>query len=243
MNKLNYESFQSEFNTLIGDEWCCLFDLNHQKLNLKNRNIGTKRFKAIIECVFKITHYKGFHAMTLRDLSQESGISMGGLYKYFSNKNQLAEMIHGGMVHMAETCLKTNTLKHQNPILELNELLARHIYVSERLKKWFYFVFMESKSLDKELIGTVIASEQYMESVILSCINEANKQGLSQCTNPNFVSAMLKVMLQDWYLKSWKYQQKKINADQYVTNLLLSAKQLMAVSDSPTELISKGIKS
>ncbi|MGJ8662730.1 MAG: hypothetical protein ACSHWU_03720, partial [Marinicella sp.] len=158
-----------------------------------------------------------------------SGISMGGLYKYFSNKNQIAKMIHDAMIHMAETCLKIKKYRHQDPVFELNELLARHIYISERLKKWFYFVFMECKSLDKELMATFIASEQFMETAILERILDANSQGLSQCTNPDFVSAMLKVMLQDWYLKSWKYTKKNMNADQYVANLLLSVYQLIAI--------------
>ncbi len=232
MINLSYETFQQEFNTLIGDEWTYLFDLNHQKLNLKNRNTATKKFKTIIESVFKLSHSKGFQAMTLRDLSQESGISMGGLYKYFANKSQIVEMIHAAMVHMAETCLKIKEYRHQDPVFELNELLARHIYISERLKKWFYFVFMECKSLDKELLETIIASELSMEKIIFQHITHANEKGLCTCTNPDFVAAMLKVMLQEWYLKSWKYQQKNINADQYVANLLLSAKKLLAVSGS-----------
>lgn len=226
---LSYETFVQEFEALIGDEWSCLFDLNHQKLNLKNRKIATNKFKTIIECVFKLSHSKGFQAMTLRDLSQESGISMGGLYKYFTNKTQIAEMIHAAMIHMAETCLKIKEYRHQDPVFELNELLARHIYISERLKKWFYFVFMECKSLDRELLETIIASEQFMEHAIYQRIMDANKQNLSQCTNPDFVASMLKVMLQEWYLKSWKYQKKNINADQYVANLLLSVYQLIQV--------------
>lgn len=234
MNVLSYQFFQQQFNQLIGDEWNCLFELNHQKLNLKNRNIATKKFEIIIQSVFKISHHKGFQAMTLRDLSEETGISMGGLYKYFANKNQLAEMIHVCMVHMAEACLTVSEQCEHDPIFELNELLANHIFLSERLKKWFYFVFMESKSLEKDLIGSVIKSEQAMESAILAKIQAANEQGLSHCTNPEFVSAMLKVMLQDWYLKSWKYQQKNINADQYVTNLILSTQQLMAVTHEKT---------
>jgi AcrR family transcriptional regulator len=226
---LSHETFLDEFSALIGDEWSCLFDLNHEKLNLKNRNIATKKFQTIIESVFKLSQSKGFKAMTMRDLSQEAGISMGGLYKYFANKNQIAEMIHTAMIHMAETCLKIKEYRHRDPVFELNELLARHIYLSERLKKWFYFVFMECKSLDRDLMDTIISSEQFMETAILERILDANQQGLSQCTNPDFVSAMLKVMLQEWYLKSWKYQEKNINADQYVANLLLAVYQLIQV--------------
>ncbi len=59
--------------------------------------------------------------------------------------------------------------------------------------------------------------------------SHANEKGLCTCTNPDFVAAMLKAMLQDWYLKAWKYQQKNINADQYVANLLLSVYQLLGV--------------
>ncbi|MCB1582599.1 MAG: helix-turn-helix domain-containing protein [Marinicella sp.] len=226
---LTYETFLQEFEQWVGDEWQCLFDMYHQKLNLKNRNIATKKFKTIIEGVFKLSHQKGFQAMTMRDLSQETEISMGGLYNYFSNKDQIAEMIHAGMVHMAEACLKIKEYRHKDPVFELNELLARHIFLSERLKKWFYFVFMECRSLERELIADIIASEQFMETAILERILDANAQNLSQCHNPDFVAAMLKVMLQEWYLKSWKYIEKDINADQYVANLLLSVYHLTQV--------------
>lgn len=229
MINLSYETFKKEFNALIGDEWSCLFELNHDKLNLKNRNIATKKFQTIVESVFNLSHSKGFHAMTMRDLSKESGISMGGLYKYFSNKSQIAEMIHTAMVDMAERCLRLKDHQNEDPIFELNELLAKHIYISERLKKWFYFVFMEAKSLDRPLVETIIASEQLMEDAIYNRIILAKQQKLCRCTNPDFVAAMLKVMLQEWYLKSWKYHQKGINADQYVANLLLSVYQLLGV--------------
>lgn len=229
MINLTYTTFKQEFNTLIGDEWSCLFKLNHDKLNLKNHNTATKKFQLIIETVFKISNNKGFQAMTLRDLSQESGISMGGLYKYFKNKSQIAEMIHSAMVYMTETSLRVTEHQEDDPIFELNELLARHIYVSERLKKWFYFVFMEAKSLERPLVETIIASEQFMEDAILQRIVTAKKQNLCHCTNPDFVAAMLKAMLQEWYLKPWKYMQKKINSDQYVANLLLSVYQLLGV--------------
>jgi AcrR family transcriptional regulator len=226
---LSYETFLQEFEQLIGDEWTCLFDMYHQKLNLKNRNIATKKFKTIIEGVFKLSQEKGFQAMTMRDLSHETGVSMGGLYKYFANKDQIAEMVHSAMIHMAETCLKIKEYRHQDPVFELNELLARHVFLSERLKKWFYFVFMECRSLDRDLIEDIIATEQFMEMAILERILDANSQKLSQCTNPDFVASMLKVMLQEWYLKSWKYIEKDINADQYVANLLLSVYQMIQV--------------
>ena len=68
-----------------------------------------------------------------------------------------------------------------------------------------------------------------MENAIFKHITHVNEKGLCTCTNPDFVAAMLKAMLQEWYLKSWKYQQKNINADQYVANLLLSVYQLLGV--------------
>ena len=39
----------------------------------------------------------GFDAMSLRDLSRESGLSMGALYSYFTSKDDLLSMIqyHG----------------------------------------------------------------------------------------------------------------------------------------------------
>lgn len=226
---LSYKAFLHEFDECVIDEWHCLFELNHKKLKLKNKNIATRKFQTIIEAVFTLSQRKGFQAMTLRDLCQETGLSMGGLYKYFSNKNDIALIIHRGLIHMAETSFNRATAQTQDPVFELNELLARHVYVSERLKKWFYFVFMECRNLDRKVMKIIMESESYVEKVIYQHIMEANKLKLSRCTNPDFVAAMLKVMLQDWYLKPWKYQKKNINADQYVANLLLSVYQMIQV--------------
>jgi len=39
-----------------------------------------------MDAVFKITYEKGFAAMSMRDLSQESGLSLGALFPDFKSK-------------------------------------------------------------------------------------------------------------------------------------------------------------
>lgn len=213
--RTSYQQFLILFEQLIGDEWTFLYKKYHQKLQLKNQNIATKKIQTIIESTTYLAHKQGFQSMSMRDLSEHCQMSIGGLYKYFQNKNQLASMIHNGLIEMGSVCLKQFADHDKDPIPELYAMLTRHLYLSEKLKKWFNFVFMEGKHIDRALMKLFIRSEIQMEQAIEKKIIAAQKLGHCECPNPEFTASMIKAMLQDWYTKTWKYQKRNITIDDY----------------------------
>ncbi|MCF6299897.1 MAG: TetR/AcrR family transcriptional regulator [Proteobacteria bacterium] len=216
----NYQSFITEYHSTIADEWHFLFDQYAKELNIKNQKTAVNKLKLIFEATFSLSQQKGFQAMTLRDLSQETGISMGGLYTYFKNKEQIAQMIHGCLIKICERWLGNKPLSQIDADKQFDYLVKLHLFLSEKLKKFFYFAYMECKHLDKKLMHDVIDSERHMESKLLNSIMLGIDGNWMICQNPQFTAAMVKSMLQDWYLKQWKYQQRQMSVDQYCDELL-----------------------
>src|SRR5690554_862655 len=140
---MNYAEFKEKFIHFFGDEWQFIYQQNKQRLNLKNQRIATNKLATIISAVFSISKQNSYNGMTLRDLSQTTGYSTGGLYKYFRDKEDLFVMIHHGLVSMTERVLIS--VQDNNPLTSIDHLLIYHLYMSERLNRWFYFVFMEAK--------------------------------------------------------------------------------------------------
>ncbi|HQJ09865.1 MAG TPA: TetR/AcrR family transcriptional regulator, partial [Deltaproteobacteria bacterium] len=55
------------------------------------------------------------------------------------------------------------------------------------------------------------------------------KEGRFRKSNPQMVSAALKALLQDWYLKRWKYERRKVSVEAYAEFIMdLVSSYLMA---------------
>ncbi|MCX7544821.1 TetR/AcrR family transcriptional regulator [Marinicella gelatinilytica] len=222
---MDYTAFQARFKEYFGDEWQFIYQQNKNRLALKNERIATRKLATIIPAVFSISKSQGFQGMTVRDLCQATGFSMGGLYKYFAHKDDLIVMIHQALVDMTEQILLS--VEDDNPLTSIDNMLIYHLYISERLKRWFYFVFMEAKHLDKSLLNQFVQSENLMEQALMTHIVKACELNLCQCESPFLTATVFKSALQEWYLKTYKYHAYKISLEDFKQHLLNLRRQLL----------------
>lgn len=62
-------------------------------MTVRRAGAAAENLRRIVDATFRIANKTGFAAMSLRDLSRGSGLSMGGLYGYINTKDDLAAMI------------------------------------------------------------------------------------------------------------------------------------------------------
>ncbi|MEX2129946.1 MAG: helix-turn-helix domain-containing protein, partial [Pseudohongiellaceae bacterium] len=79
--------------------WATVFAMHHHRMQIKNINIAIPNLEKIFSATFRLANSKGFQAMSLRDLSRETGISMGGIYAYIGSKEDLASAIEEVLRH------------------------------------------------------------------------------------------------------------------------------------------------
>ena len=53
------------------------------------------------------------------------------------------------------------------------------------------------------------------EQVIAGILRQGRDEGIFVPLDPQLTASVIKAMLQDWYLKRWKYTKRKISVDQY----------------------------
>ena len=191
--------------------WAYLLDHNAERITVKRRKPGLENLERIFKATFKLANEVGFRAMNLRDLCQETGLSMGGLYGYISNKDQLAEMIEDVVRHAT---LEMPRLFDDvvEPLDKLEALVRASIYVSEILQPWFYFVFMDSRVLQAAQRTTAKESELYVQALFAGVIAQLPQRPEG---SPELQAAHIMAMFQDWYVKRWKYRAADISPDQF----------------------------
>jgi len=159
--------------------------------------------------VLKQFSMKDFHAVNIRDISKESGISSGTIYKYFSSKEDLLFSIIDEKLRV------------------LASLLRMHIAGTEDIREMFrklFWVTMNFFDNNPELAITAfitvplksfMANKPYRRETEIDILNgiveKAKKRGavMSDIENHFFADLYIMIMtrhIQNWYVHGMKWK-------------------------------------
>ena len=212
---MTFSEFQRRLSVSKEDLYREVFAEHRKSMRIKREPTAVKNLERIFNAVLSISNRKGFHAMSMRDLSRETGLSIGALYSYFSSKEDLLAMLQRQGRTITRRILEQSIEDEDDPVRRLRRLVQTHIYLSEVMQPWFYFSYMETKNLSKSEQKKAIASELYTERLIADTLRNGQDLGLFAPAEPHLTASVIKAMLQDWYLKRWKYRGRQISVDQY----------------------------
>ncbi|MBA2882560.1 AcrR family transcriptional regulator [Desulfosalsimonas propionicica] len=203
--------------TLLSMEEICrdIFKENQHRIKIKKEAVAVRNLVNIFHTTLQISNEKGFQTMSLRDLSRVSGLSMGALYSYFSSKDELLEMIQNQGRRITLKILSQRIKADDAPSVQLQTAIRTHLYLTEVLQPWFYFSYMEAKNLKKTHRKKAIESDLVTEEIIREILEKGVEKGEFRVDHPMLTAAVTKAMLQDWYLKRWKYSGRKIPVQAY----------------------------
>lgn len=203
-------------------------------IQVQNEKIAVANLTRIIEATLAIANRKGFAAMSLRDLAKRTGLSLGGLYAYFSSKDELVAVIQRQGQYQIEQVLRQRVSSLADPRKQLAEAIRTHVLLSEILRPWFVFLYMEARHLAAAERRQAVAMEQATETIFADIIEAGRETGAFRETDTLTAAAMLKALLQDWYLKHGKHTRRGITASDYAR----SVQDLMTRYLSPEEATS-----
>jgi TetR/AcrR family transcriptional regulator, cholesterol catabolism regulator len=119
----------------------------------------------------------------------------------------------------------------QHPAPLRLKLIIYISFLTEVMQPWFYFAYMEAKNLDKTQRKRSIENELFTEQIFNEILQEGHESGIFTSDRPTLTAGAVKALLQDWYVKRWKYTRRQVSVEDYaefVINFVESA--IMAVS-------------
>jgi len=222
----------AEFNKIVTiskkDIYQETFAENRETIRVKKEKTVVRNLEKIFSAVLKISNRKGFKAMSMRDLSRESGLSMGALYTYFSSKDELLEMLQTQRRSISERILRNRVTEAKTVEERLKTAIFTHLYLSEAMQQWYYFSFMEAKNLNKAERDKAVASDLSLEQIFADIIKQGQEEGLYAQKDSQLTASVIQGMLQDWYLKRSKYAKRNVSVDHYAEFILDFLKKFLA---------------
>lgn len=167
----------------------------------------------IIRETFRLAEVMGFAKMSVRDLHKATGISIGGLYSYFESKEKLESMIIEGLSYI--TTFSAGALDREDvpEEIRLEQAIRGGVYLSQMFQPWYYFVFMEIRTMTPE---NMAKARELELGYLLKLTLLLHDNSLIACD--------MAVIIQNWHLKQWKF--KTISVDHFTEHALRIARLL-----------------
>jgi AcrR family transcriptional regulator len=226
---LRFETFKGLVSLSMEDLCRELFLGNRESIKIKKEGVAVKNLVKIFDAALTISNEKGFAAMSLRDLSAKAGLSMGALYTYFTSKEELLQMIQR-QISVVIQVLLDQIEGIEDPRAKLKRVIQSHLFLSEVMQPWFYFAYMETKNLARQEHKKAIEAELATEKLLIDIMKEGHDKGAFRDVQTELLGAVIKAMLQDWYLKRWKYARRKVSVEKYAAFVLELVETYLAPS-------------
>lgn len=205
---VDLSSFASFLKTfpLQGDAlYTAVFDRNSQVVQTQKAKFAIANLEKILSATFEVSAVSGFDRMSLRDLSKQTGMSMGAIYSCIGKKEDIALMV-ADIVRLSSDLTSDQALLANSNRSAIEQSIRFHLYASTLLQPWYFFLFFETRCLPEE-------QQQASKQIELDGISSFETQILAgidsgefHATNARMVANTIVVLLEDWYLKPWKTQ-------------------------------------
>lgn len=194
-----------------------LYDRHADRIAVKKPRTAVANLERILAAALSLSGRTGFQAMTARHLAREAGVSMGVLYTIIGDKDTLLEMMLDVVTDAVERVLASPPADLcLDPRRRLRWVIDRHVRLTDAMQPWFAFAYMEARSFAPHARERARQAELRTEALIGEALAAGVAQEVFRPLDSEMTAALIKPLLQDWYLKRWKYRRRGVTADAYV---------------------------
>ena len=221
----SFESYRKDF-PFKGDKlFEKIYEQNKSKIKIKKSHVAIANLKRIFEAAFKLSSEIGFHAMSVRDLADSTGLSMGSIYSCLSKKENITVIVKNLVNEVSEQYMLIGR-KESDAWSRLEYTIRLQFYNSCILQPWLFFLYFETRSLPEKHQHDSKQIELNSIANYKSIIESGIREGVFETGQADFIAQNILVLIQDWYLKPWKNKIRGIDRENYLDDIL----QLMRTS-------------
>lgn len=211
-----FEGFEKDFEYQGDHLYSVIFERNKENIKVSKEKFAVRNLQKIFNATFLISPKIGFQAMSLRDLSAETGLSMGGLYSSIASKEAIAIMVKDMVAVVCDEIVAKAT-SEDDPVVALQTIVRGYLFSATLMQSWFNFLYFETKSLpdlEQEASKNLELEQVTAIAKILGQLKPESDLDMV------FVANMALSLIQERYVKPWKHHQPKTTVDQYANDCL-----------------------
>jgi AcrR family transcriptional regulator len=187
--------------------------------SVKDERLIEIRRNQMITGAVSLFKEKGFHRTTTREIARAAGFSIGTLYEYIRQKEDVLYLVCDRIYDQVRERLNQDIDPNQGSIENLKKAISNYFIVMDEMQDEVLVMYQEAKSLTKDTLPYVLKKELEMvemfESILSSCVENGEISLTDQ--ERKLMSHNIFVQGQMWGFRRWVLQ-KLYTLEEY-TNL------------------------
>ncbi len=196
-----------------------IFERNRETISIKNARSAIPNLCSIVTATLELSAEKGFEAMSLRDLSARSRLSMGALYSYFDSKETLARMIILQLVHTTRQVLHPALEARPRSLENARTVISTYVQLTSLMPTWFVFALVDMAKSAPELRTSVLQTEEAIELFVFDALRDVLKT--DETTHLSVLAMLVRSTLAAWASRPDVYIKRDIGADEFAGGVTL----------------------
>lgn len=172
---------------------------------VKDEKLIEKRRNQMVKSAVSLFKQKGFHRTTTREIAETAGFSIGTLYEYIRQKEDILYLVVDSIYEQFRTRMEAVASQGGNSGERLHNAIRAYFKLIDDMQDEMLVMYQESKSLNKDSLQYVLKKELLLTSIfeqlITDCVHE-NICELSKAEITAFAHNIL-VLGQMWSFRRW----------------------------------------
>jgi AcrR family transcriptional regulator len=146
---------------------------------------------------------RGFHKTTIRDVSKAGSISVGLVYDYIGQKEDLLELIYAKAMREAMAVMRASVDGVSDPVEALTRLIRANLEVVHEHHQVYLLMYQESSSMTPRALSHVLKEENEYVGLYRNCLRKGIASGVFREVDVHLHAVLLAFMCSVDTLKRW----------------------------------------
>jgi AcrR family transcriptional regulator len=178
---------------------------NHNR-RVADPQLVAKRLPQIINAAIQQFGQNGFHSTTIQDIAKTAGISIGMIYQYVSDKEELLYLSVDAIVeHFLREVEKALT-NDKGPLERYVAVVEALTRVIDERRAEAVVGYRESHSMSRAHLQDVIKRERKIGQILIDCIDDCIGAGIFRNINSDMLMYQSIVFAHNWALNAWRFR-------------------------------------
>lgn len=193
----------------------------------------------LLRAAAQLMERQGSHDVSMQAVAEQAGVSVGLIYRYFGNKQDLVQAVIVGVLDDMARTIPAAIGPQEDPVRQISAAFAAYCTVVDENREAVLLTYRESNTLDSEGRALIKELEIRTAQPLVSAVEAAKERGLLRRVDIRLYSYDLLVTAHSWALKHWYYS-PLMELEEFVTKqtaLLLSTALLPEHRSTYTDLL------
>lgn len=174
-----------------------------------------ERREQIVRAAVKLFSEEGYYSTTIQQIAREAGTSVGLIYQYFRDKDDVLFLSLQNVLETYEKEIPRALETAEQPLERLRLAIGAYCRVVDRLREATVLTYRSTKSLRAERRRYIKEGETRTNRLLERCLKACIAAGYMEPVNTQLLVYQYVHFAHAWALKQWAFR-SRYTLDQYV---------------------------